>query len=305
MCKIVERTYGKNKDWEKFEIVVSNFLSTLDSSAKVVHNTKTVDKDTDQLRQRDVWISSTICGFPIKILVSCKYWNTSLDVSDIDTFICELNASEAHTGVIYSKTGYTKNALIKAKKHDIGCCVLFHDSEIDIPESLILKQYYCNTKIFIKSLKKPNNAIIWNDLFKLKKGSKTLLDEIVLCFKKMEKHSLKHENTENSIPRDWSIEYVYIDNEVNEVRLKLTLAYKIYESKLTGYLANGSYNFTDNKFVGTQNGPIINIQSSDPGEDWELLTERPNIKNNTAVLVASGTDYYKNIKDGLGSQEIR
>ena len=102
-----------SKDWEKFEKTVAHYLKSLDPNAEVIHNTKTVDTDTGQLRQRDVWIQSYVRGNQVKTLVSCKFWKNKLDVSDIDTFVCEFNARDANIGVIYAKSGFTKNAVLK------------------------------------------------------------------------------------------------------------------------------------------------------------------------------------------------
>ena len=45
--------------------------------------------------------------FPIKILLSCKYWEEKLKLQDVDAFLGELRSSGAHKGVIYTRTGFT------------------------------------------------------------------------------------------------------------------------------------------------------------------------------------------------------
>ena len=61
----------KTPEWKKFEIAVSTFLAALDPNAKVIHNTRTPDKQTNTPRQRDVVIETRVCNFiDIKILAS-------------------------------------------------------------------------------------------------------------------------------------------------------------------------------------------------------------------------------------------
>jgi hypothetical protein len=73
------------KAWEQFEVAVERFVAALDPRVTVRRNVKLPDRDTGRLRQRDVWIETTIYNlFPVKVLISCKHWTTKLDESDID-----------------------------------------------------------------------------------------------------------------------------------------------------------------------------------------------------------------------------
>ena len=85
------------------------------------------DKHTGKPRQRDVFIQTKICGIiPVKILISCKKYKRNLNQKDIDHFNGELISSGANKGVIYSYSGFNKNAIEKSKVLDICCCRLYN-----------------------------------------------------------------------------------------------------------------------------------------------------------------------------------
>ena len=67
-------------EWKQFEVAVANFLTALDPNARVTHDAKIDDAHTGKPRQRDVWIEAKVCQlFNLKILVSCKFWNTRIN----------------------------------------------------------------------------------------------------------------------------------------------------------------------------------------------------------------------------------
>lgn len=135
-----------NKDWGKFELAVKNLVAALDPNAKVKHNAKLPDLDTGKLRQRDVWVEAKVCNvYPFKILISCKRWSRKISQQDLDAFIGELRSSGAQKGVLYSFKGFSKPAIEKAKRLGISCCKLYQDEVPDIPKSLIISFYCCNS----------------------------------------------------------------------------------------------------------------------------------------------------------------
>ena len=124
--------------WKEFEKAVARFVGALDPKAKVNHDVKLPDFHTSKPRQRDVWIEAKVCNhFPINVLISCKRLKRKLNQKDIDAFNGELASSEARLGVLYSYSGFTVNAIEKAKRLGISCCRLFENKSPDIPLNLI------------------------------------------------------------------------------------------------------------------------------------------------------------------------
>ncbi|HLO99813.1 MAG TPA: restriction endonuclease, partial [Fimbriimonas sp.] len=105
----------------EFEKAVYEFAKALDPKAEVLFDHKVSDRDTDTLRQCDVWINAKFGGhWPLSILISCKDHSTKLDINDIGTFLEEKRSTGASYGVIYSKSGFTKPAVEKAKVNGIA-----------------------------------------------------------------------------------------------------------------------------------------------------------------------------------------
>ena len=127
--------------WKQFEIAVRNFVAALDPSAEITHDAIIPDIDTGLPRQRDVWVEAKFGQhFPIKILLSCKYWEEKLNVQDIDAFLGELRSSGAHKGVIYARTGFTQPAIGKALANDVWCCLLYRNQPPDLPDAATIRE---------------------------------------------------------------------------------------------------------------------------------------------------------------------
>jgi Restriction endonuclease len=134
--------------WQRFEVAVASFCAALDPSAKVSHNVKTPDRDTGTPRQRDVWIEARLCDhFPVKALVSCKRYKRKLNQQDMDTFLGELRSSQAQVGVLYSYSGFSKNAVSKGRAAGVSCCRLYADQPPDLPELISFASYFWRSRI--------------------------------------------------------------------------------------------------------------------------------------------------------------
>ena len=305
----------KEPEWKQFEQAVVKFLQTLDKNAKITHDARIPDKQTGGLRQRDIWIEAKICElFPIKIYVSCKFTGKNINGQDMDAVIGELQSSGANKGVIYSKTGFTPNAIKKAKFVDICCCKLYDNQPPDLPEVLLVKKSYCIRSVIhfnVDKIETTNRFKNYNQIFNLRVKDangkdNTLLDEVCAHYGSLEKYALKKENLIDMLPQNLeiSLELKTADKE-ERITVKIAIGWKIYEAKLEAFLTNGSYSFTDKKFIGNQISPSIDLQNSHPGDGWNLLLERPKISGNTAVLTQLGDDYKKALVKHFGLKEIK
>lgn len=300
------------KDWEQFEVAVERFVAALDPSVTVRRNVKLPDRDTGRLRQRDVWIETTICSlFPVKILISCKHWATKLDEGDIDAFVGELRSSGAHKGVIYSASGYTEPAILKAQALSISCCKLYQNEPADIPESLMFPFYCCvpQCRICIE----PEGREAWADVpfadifsrpTTVDESGETLLGELTREFHAAEAEAAKDVTKGLRELKTWSL----------SIRLEgsppLTLVVEgqwvIYRAKLEAHLLDGSYSFTEHQFTGTQYSPSVDTQSGHPGPHWERLTDPPEqLSPGFGIIVLSRGDLRAALVEKLGKKFVR
>ncbi len=299
----------KTPEWKQFEIAVANFLQSLDKNAKITHDINIPDKDTGEPRQRDVWIEATLCKmFPIKIYVSCKFINKKIDTQDMDAVIGELRSSGANKGAIYSKSGFTKGAIKKAKATDISCCKLYDNQPPDLPEMLIFKSYLANTSIIfdVLNIENDNSIKIYNDLFVLrdKDTNKLLIDKIQETYFELEKMAIKKKNKKEELPQDWQSLFDIITVDNKKIKIRIAVKWKFFEAISKAHFISGSYSFSNGFFAGTQTTPVIDLKSFHPGKGWQALKERPRITGNHICMFLTKGDCKQALINNLGNKEI-
>lgn len=304
----------KPPDWKQFEIAIARFLAALDPTAKVTHDLMTSDLQTGTPRQRDVWIEAKVCKqFPVKVLISCKFWSTKLDQGDIDDFFGQLKLSGADIGAIYSKAGFGENALTKAKALNISCCRLYENQPADIPHALAITAHYIRDRVGIAVLE-PIDAVAWGiatwgDLFSafvLMDGTRmTGIDAILAVHDSGATRSATISDTK-PFPRPWEqrIELRPADRTARPIRLSIAGSWNCWEAKTEACLLDGSYSITDDTFVGTQMTPSIDTWCVAPGPGWKLIetpTEKP---SNIHLQLVVRTDVRAGLPALMGGQDI-
>ncbi len=293
-----KRSHTRNAEpaWRMFEQAVARFVSALDPSASVKHDARLPDQDTGARRQRDVWVEGKLCGiFPIKVLISCKYCRRPLNESDIDHFLGELGSSGAHKGVIYSHSGFSSVALEKARKRGVSCMRLYQNEAPEIPEVLVIPHAYCCYPRFVLNLLWKHDPVgrlsKWSDLFNRPTGEgdsdEKVIDFISTTFAKGQNDILQKASSDGSLPMNWTFETTFQDPDDSDIRARIQFSevWRTFEAKLEAYNVNGSYSFTEKKFVGHIVTPLLDIRSSEPGPGWTLLDERPKeMKSHVALI---------------------
>lgn len=281
-------------EWYKFEVAVTEFLAAFDKNATVTHDVSIPDKDTGKPRQRDVWIETKVCGFKVKIYVSCKNYNKPLDQQDIDAVIGELRSSGANKGVVFSKLGFAEDALLKAQVNDIECCSLINTENHQriIPDSLILKQFAgkptYNYKLRGVSSKEEAKRFFFSNS---KENGEPIINLISEFLKELENESLK----KNSEPV--SKQYTLFSSEIqHDIQLDLMFDWTYYSSDLTGTMVNGYYNFGDSKWKGEMVFPGINKEDPNLGPAWSKCA-KPTATNYILIsLLPDATHYLDALK---------
>lgn len=274
-----------SKPGYEFEKVVYAFVEALDPSAQVLFNHKVRDRDTNTLRQCDVWINAKFAGhWPLSILVSCKDHTRKINISDIGAFCNEVRSTGASTGVIYSKSGFTKPAVAKAKANGLACCRLYQNESPDIPKAIWFEHFACtpSVSLILKTDLRGSKFETWNDLFDIRDDDTktTILDIISEAFinsgdQIVSEHKELFLKKHVSFPEDWIAELSFtMDGIEEEIQIQIWGRWKRYHARLEANLLNGSYCLTDESFKGQQIGPSIDVKGKHPGEHWEEIVEK-------------------------------
>jgi hypothetical protein len=101
--------------WHKYETSIRDFIAELDRNAKVEHDAQVVGRLSCTPRQIDVWVTGSLGGFEISMAIECKRHNRPIDIMTIDGFVGKILDIGADRGVIYSHSGFTESAGVRAK----------------------------------------------------------------------------------------------------------------------------------------------------------------------------------------------
>ncbi len=280
-------------------------------------NVKLPDAHTFKPRQRDVWIETNVCNhFPLKVLISCKRLRRRINQQDIDAFNGELISSDARLGVLYAYSGFTSNAIEKAKKLGVSCCRLFDNEPADIPESLIFVESYCCTPRITVSVMAPLdqhwNLTTWNELFSLQfedeGSSMSVIDSIVRSYHTGEKEAAR-EASKTFFPQNWEsiLECTKENTTKKTIKIVIRGSWNVYEGRLEAHLLMGSYNFSNGQFLGTFSTPFVDTQSSHPGPGWTLIDGTPGMstmKPFKSLFIMSGGNAKESLLEQLGPRPI-
>jgi hypothetical protein len=301
--------YGRD-----FELAVYDFAKSVDSSAQVLFDHSVRDRDTGELRQCDVWINALFGGhWPLSILVSCKDHKRKLHVGDIGAFLDEIRSTGASTGVIYSRTGFTKPSLLKARANGVACCRLYRNEPADIPQSIFFEQFTCNpsVQLIIKTDPIPPHLVTWNDIFSVtveaENGSSTILELIAATYHDAEAQSVEKSRSTNTFPPEWTTELrIKDDDTAEELWINVVGKWKRYRARLEAHLLNGSYSLANESFKGSIAGPSIDIRSSHPGESWTEVTDAGFILPQNRILwILYLGNVQETLQAGLGLKPLR
>lgn len=280
-------------DWKHFELAISEFIAGIDKSAKVTHDAKIPDAQTGHPRQRDVWVEWSLGGhFPAKALISCKYWATPLDQSDIDHFNGEFISSRAQLGIIYSRSGFNERALNKAKALDFHCCMYYDNKPLELPGALSLGLAYHFRPRFRFQVRGDANAYgfaTWRDIFSLPAGTETVDVALGRSFQAME--------GSGDLEQRWlrarngtAVQVIAQKSGAPPLTVELQVVYCAFQAKVAYTLVKGSYNITSNHFKGSEATPWIDLKSVEPGPGWTLLDSIPTKVPSPLLVMWANTD---------------
>lgn len=101
-------------DWKSYEVEIYGIFKTEYPEAEVTLNVRKPGRYSKTERQCDVLIEDYVAGNRMTIVVDGKFFNSKVDVKEVDSFVGMLDDIGAHKGILITQMGYTDAALNRA-----------------------------------------------------------------------------------------------------------------------------------------------------------------------------------------------
>lgn len=135
-----------SEDWQKFEELACNVQRDLSPNADVTHNEKIRGK-TGILNQCDVVIRSKIGIIEFLGVIECKDHAKKIGVEIIRGFKSKLEDIGAMKGIMVSSEGFTRDAYIYAKNHEIDTYLLVDAKSIKWNKHALIPLVLCEVNL--------------------------------------------------------------------------------------------------------------------------------------------------------------
>ena len=277
-----------------FEYAVHSFVARLLPGAKVLFDHRVPDRDTGALRQVDVWVEGQIAGhFPITVHISCKDYARKINVAQMGTFINEVQSTGASTGIIYSRKGFSRDAVRKAKAHGLSCCRLYHQTRVDLPSIVWVWNFLCvpQYKLVAPSPDERGVMVKWEDLLLQIVGqpSRRLADVLDEQFKTLEASITAATQTSGGpFPQATKSNLrVQPEDGGRPFTIGLVVEFRYFRGRMDAHVADGSYCMNNGQFSGSVAGPAVDLRAL-PGPGWEEIIALPERQDNLAVITLAG-----------------
>lgn len=126
---------------KEFEEIVAAIHEQFSNGATITKDERVRGK-SGMNRQIDVAIRTNIAGYKIFIIVECKDYKEKVGIDKVDELIGKMEDVEANKAILVSNSGFTKDALERAKK----------DERIDLSSVVNIKNKKLRVKLAIPFL---------------------------------------------------------------------------------------------------------------------------------------------------------
>lgn len=285
-----KKRLSKKRPGRDFELAVHRFVQALDPAAEVLFDHAVTDVHTHTPRQVDVWVRARFLGhFPMAILVSCKDYARPLDIGHIGAFHSEVTATGASTGIIYSRNGFSKPAIAKAKSLGLTCCRLYQHQAADLPEILFLRSYLCfpHPLLEVSHTAAGRPVPTWAELVEhpvpAAQGTIALIDHLEQMFFAAEEQSISNKDPARAFPTEFETRLeIPGDNGISRVTVRAS--WRMFVGRVEAYRVDGSYCINDGAFLGAQTTPLVD-RFEPPGPGWEEIFTNPTVAHATSALI--------------------
>jgi len=101
-------------DWKLYEKEIFDFFKGTYPDAEINFNQLLKGRYSKIERQIDVLIESYVAGKRIRLIVDAKFFNTKIDVKDVESFISMVEDVDAKQGILITRMGYSPGAINRA-----------------------------------------------------------------------------------------------------------------------------------------------------------------------------------------------
>lgn len=109
------------KAGKEYELLIDRMYRELEPNAIVTFDDKIYDQRSQSERQIDVSIKYKFAGVEHLIIVQAKDHKRKADIAVVDQFLKVIEDTNANKGILISASGFTKNAITKAKSCGLEC----------------------------------------------------------------------------------------------------------------------------------------------------------------------------------------
>lgn len=264
---------------EHFERIVAEFARELMPEAVVRFDARIPDVDTGTLRQADAWISYRLGDhIPINVLISCKDHARAMDVGEVETFAAEMRSLGATHGVLYSRSGFGDNAIMKARALSINCCRFFEDAPPEKPSELLLAAYAALPSYHLTVEPQGPDApshLLWRDVLPLRArlgesdASVAAVIEAASIGLFEYSDASGFDGSEQNGPQD-ARACVVIKSRSGcpPFRVTILIVWSWYSATLNAFRLHGSFNVSAPDFKGKATVPFLPLDGI-LGEAWQ------------------------------------
>lgn len=101
-------------DWKKYEKEIFRYFTETFPMTTIKFDQKILGRFSKVDRQIDILIEGNIAGYPLKIIVDCKYFSKNIDVKTVESFCSMVEDVDAHQGVLITSKGFSPAATNRA-----------------------------------------------------------------------------------------------------------------------------------------------------------------------------------------------
>ncbi len=101
-------------NWKDYEKEIYEYLKIIFKDADIKFNQTLPGRYSKTDRQIDVLIESYIASKKIRLIVDGKFFNTKIDVKDVESFISMVEDTNAQQGILITSKGFTPAAINRA-----------------------------------------------------------------------------------------------------------------------------------------------------------------------------------------------
>ncbi len=245
-------------DGKEFESIVAAIHRQFANGAVVTENEKIVGK-SGRVRQVDVAVRTSVMGYKVFILIECKDYKKKIGIDKVDELIGKIEDVGAEKGVLVSNSGFTKDALERAKK----------DGRIQLSSVIDIKNKKIRAKLaipFLAHFDSPQTLQLRVDMGGDASMRWDFVEEEKLKFRR-----LWNEGKLDASPGNHEYQDVVRDDATG--RLIVTMIYTIkrtsYYKKVPLEESVGIYNHNDEGYT-TKQIVTVPIRMDDFGS-WEVV----------------------------------